>query len=57
MAGLTVSAPAGGVLVAELERPPGNLLTVELCEELLRRPPDGAHVLRRAGTGIPRPSS
>jgi hypothetical protein len=57
MAGLTVPAPAGGVLVAEPDRPPGDLLTVELCEELLRQPPDGAHVLRRAETGIPRPAS
>jgi hypothetical protein len=56
MAGLTVPAPADGVLVAEPDRPPGNLLTVELCEEPLRRPPDRAHVLRRAETGIPRPA-
>jgi methylglutaconyl-CoA hydratase len=56
MAGLTVSAPADGVLVAELDRLPGNLLTVELCEELGRQP-DGAHVLRRAEAGIPRPAS
>ncbi|SNS61594.1 hypothetical protein SAMN05216276_1012135 [Streptosporangium subroseum] len=54
MTGLTVSAPADGVLVAELDRPPGNLLTVELCEEfvrLLRQPPEGAHVLRLRATG------
>jgi hypothetical protein len=55
MTGLTVSSPADGDLVAEPDRPPGNLLTVELCEEFLRRP-DGAHVLRRAETGVPRPA-
>jgi hypothetical protein len=60
MAGLTVSAPADGVLVAKLDRPSGDLLTIELCEELvrlLRQPPDEAHVLRRAEAGIPQPAS
>jgi methylglutaconyl-CoA hydratase len=57
MSGLNISAPVDGVLVAELDRPPGNLLTIELCEELarlLRQPPDGAHVLwlRAAGAAF-----
>lgn len=48
MAGLEVSAVTHGVVVAELDRPPGNLWTVGLCHQfasLLASPPDGAHVL------------
>lgn len=54
MAGLTVTQPAAGVLVAELDRPPGNLWTIELCQELtalLTSPPPGAHVLRLRSAG------
>lgn len=49
MSGLTISEPTDGVVHAELNRPPGNLFTVELCRrlaELLESPPEDAHVLR-----------
>lgn len=52
--GLEVSAPADGVLLVELNRPPGNLWTIELCQQLvalLDRPPAGAHVLRLRARG------
>ncbi len=45
---------AGGVIVAELDRPPQNLFSVDLCHELaavLDDPPPGAHVLRLRATG------
>ena len=49
MGELTVTAPADGVLDVLINRPPDNLLTVEICAELtalLQSPPEGAHVLR-----------
>jgi methylglutaconyl-CoA hydratase len=51
--GLAVNAD-GAVLTVRLERPPGNLLTTAMCEELtalLRDPPDGAHVLHLTAAG------
>lgn len=54
MAGLRISDPVDGVVVAELERPPGNLWTTELCQELtayLQSPPEGVHVLRLRSAG------
>lgn len=54
MAGLEVSAVTHGVVVAELDRPPGNLWTVNLCRELislLTNPPDEAHLLRLRSRG------
>jgi enoyl-CoA hydratase/carnithine racemase len=54
MDGLNVSGPLDGVLTVELDRPPGNLLTIELCEELVRlllKPPDGAQLLRLRAAG------
>ena len=54
MAGLEVTSPTDGVLNVVIDRPPDNLLTVELCSELtelLLRPPAGAHVLRLRAAG------
>ena len=54
MAELTVSGPADGVVLVELDRPPDNLWTIELCERfvaLLADPPAGAHVLRLRSRG------
>jgi methylglutaconyl-CoA hydratase len=51
--GLAVNAD-GAVLTVRLERPPGNLLTTAMCQELtalLRDPPDGAHVLHLTAEG------
>jgi enoyl-CoA hydratase/carnithine racemase len=51
---LTVSAPEDGVVLVELNRPPGNLWTAELClrlTELLERPPAGAHIVRLRSAG------
>ena len=54
MADLGVKALSDGVLEVLIDRPPHNLLTIDLCAELtelLRKPPAGAHVLllRTAG--------
>lgn len=54
MSGLTIGAPVDGVVVAELDRPPGNLWTVELCAQLtqsLMQPPEDAHVLHLRSAG------
>jgi methylglutaconyl-CoA hydratase len=54
MGELDVTSPADGVLEVVVNRPPDNLLTVELCAELtelLLSPPDGAHVLRLRTAG------
>jgi methylglutaconyl-CoA hydratase len=54
MTGLTISGPVDGVVVAELDRPPGNVWTVDLCRELtslLLSPPEDAHVLRLRSAG------
>ena len=54
MAGLHVAEPVDGVVVVELDRPPGNLWTVGLCRQLvglLDDPPPGAHVLRLRAAG------
>ena len=54
MAGLDVKAVSDGVLEAVVDRPPHNLLTVEMCAELtelLRKPPADAHVLRLRTAG------
>ncbi|MBU2664059.1 enoyl-CoA hydratase/isomerase family protein [Actinoplanes bogorensis] len=43
-----------GVIAAELDRPPQNLFSIELCHrlaDLLDDPPAGAHVLRLRATG------
>ena len=48
------SSPADGVVEVVIDRPPDNLLTVELCAELtelLLRPPPGTHVLRLRAAG------
>lgn len=54
MSDLQVSAASDGVVVIAWDRPPGNLLSIDMCRELadvLRRPPSGAHIvwLRPAG--------
>ena len=54
MAELRVEPVSDGVLEVVVDRPPDNLLTVELCAEftaLLQRPPAGAHVLRLTAAG------
>jgi methylglutaconyl-CoA hydratase len=54
MGELDVTSPADGVLEVVINRPPDNLLTVELCAELtglLLAPPEGAHVLRLRTAG------
>jgi len=54
MAELQIGPVTDGVLLVELDRPPGNLLTVALCQQLtevLLRPPAGAHVLRLRAHG------
>ncbi|MGA8210366.1 MAG: enoyl-CoA hydratase/isomerase family protein [Nocardioidaceae bacterium] len=54
MTGLTIHDPDDGVVLVELDRPPGNLFTIELCRRLvavLERPPEGAHVLRLRAAG------
>jgi enoyl-CoA hydratase/carnithine racemase len=54
MAELRVEPVSDGVLEVVIDRPPDNLLTVELCAEftaLLQRPPAGAHVLRLTAAG------
>lgn len=54
MAGLAVEAPADGVVVVELDRPPHNLWTTELCQQLvdvLDHPARDAHVLRLRAHG------
>jgi methylglutaconyl-CoA hydratase len=54
MTGLTISETVDGVVTVELDRPPGNLFTVDLCRQLvqlLEQPPAGAHVLRLRAAG------
>ena len=54
MAELDVKAVSDGVLEVVVDRPPHNLLTVEMCAELtelLRKPPAGAHILRLRTAG------
>jgi methylglutaconyl-CoA hydratase len=54
MGALAVSSPAAGILDVVIDRPPDNLLTVELCAELtelLLAPPPDAHVLRLRSVG------
>jgi len=51
---LRIGDPRDGVVVVELDRPPGNLWTVELCQELtayLASPPPAVHVLRLRSAG------
>ena len=52
--GLAIHDPVDGVVAVELDRPPGNLFTVDLCRRLaalLEHPPEGAHVLRLRAAG------
>lgn len=54
MAELDVKTVSDGVLQVVVDRPPHNLLTVDMCAELtelLRKPPAGAHVLRLRTAG------
>ncbi|HEV7207579.1 MAG TPA: enoyl-CoA hydratase/isomerase family protein [Mycobacteriales bacterium] len=54
MAELAVSGPTEGVLCVTLDRPPKNLWTIELCQQLVRllnEPPPDAHVLRLRSAG------
>jgi methylglutaconyl-CoA hydratase len=54
MTGLTISETVDGVVTVELDRPPGNLFTVDLCRQLvqlLEQPPADAHVLRLRAAG------
>lgn len=52
--GLDISPVADGVVVAEVDRPPGNLWTMDMCRRFAARlsdPPEGAHVLRLRARG------
>lgn len=53
MHGLVVHDPIDGVVLVEVDLPPDNLYSLEVCRaltELLQQPPEDAHVLRlRAG--------
>jgi len=54
MPALSVRAPVDGVIVAELDNPPRNLWTSELCQQLaalLDMPPPSAHVLVLRSSG------
>ena len=54
MGEMYVTSPADGVLDVVINRPPDNLLTVEMCAELtalLLRPPTDAHVLHLRAVG------
>lgn len=54
MDGLAISSPSAGVLDVVIDRPPDNLLTIEMCVELTalcKAPPPGAHVLRLRAAG------
>ncbi|MEU5993448.1 enoyl-CoA hydratase/isomerase family protein [Spirillospora sp. NPDC047418] len=54
MSELTIHPVEDGVILAELSRPPGNLFSIALCEQLtavLDDPPEGAHVLRLRADG------
>jgi len=54
MPGLTISPPADGVVVVELDRGPENLWTLADLRELvdlLTNPPEAAHVLRLRSRG------
>lgn len=54
MSELSISGPVDGVVTVELNRPPGNLWTVELCRRLtrlLREPEPGTHILRLRSAG------
>jgi enoyl-CoA hydratase/carnithine racemase len=54
MSEMTIHEPVDGVVLVELDRPPGNLFTIDMCRQLvevLRRPPEGAHVLRLRAHG------
>ena len=54
MTGLSISDTVDGVVTVELDRPPGNLFTVDLCRRLVRlleEPPADAHVLRLRAQG------
>ena len=54
MPGLAISEPQDGVILLELDRPPDNLWSIELCRrfiETLRNPPPGAHILRLRSAG------
>jgi len=54
MTELTIHDPADGVVLVELNRPPGNLFTLDACRaltSLLLAPPEGTHVLRLRTAG------
>lgn len=51
--GLTIERD-GAMLTARIDRPDGNLMTLEMCDALgalLRTPPEGSHVLVLEATG------
>jgi len=54
MSDLTIHPVDGGVILVELDRPPENLFSIELCgrlADLLDKPPAGAHVVRFRSSG------
>ncbi|QNN54959.1 enoyl-CoA hydratase/isomerase family protein [Nocardioides mesophilus] len=51
---MTIHDPVDGVVLVEVNRPPGNLFTIDLCKRLvslLESPAEGVHVLRLRAVG------
>jgi methylglutaconyl-CoA hydratase len=54
MSDLSIHDVVDGVVLAEVDLPPDNLYSLEVCRrltELLRNPPEGAHILRLRAAG------
>ncbi len=54
MSDLVIHDPVDGVVLVEVDLPPDNLYSLEVCRrlvEVLEKPPEGAHVLRLRAVG------
>lgn len=54
MSDLVIHDPVDGVVLVEVDLPPDNLYSLEVCRRLvavLEKPPEGAHVLRLRAAG------
>ncbi len=54
MSDLVIHDPVDGVVLVEVDLPPDNLYSLEVCRrlvEVLEKPPEGAHVLRLRAAG------
>lgn len=54
MSDLVIHDPVDGVVLVEIDLPPDNLYSLEVCRrlvEVLEKPPEGAHVLRLRAAG------